>query len=829
MEILTEALASSSNIKRISKESKRTKEEVDQDNSLQFQFKSAVTKQQTRNISASTYSTLSPSEVVSARMTEVSYINFRDGEHAAQLYVKKNLPDYKWDRSLSTEHVAVFVDKNTGKVRVSARGTQTAYDWKTNARLATSTLGQSQEIKDMDKSINEVFDKYGKNKVEILSGHSKGGGTMFYFGEKYGIDTHLQDPAIPSNEVFGKDTKAKHFISKTPADIVSSHSNIAGFRRGINMTDLKPINESFKAAHSLDIMTGTEHKKKGNRVYNPEVKNKAYLISELQAGKTKTEIVKDIGYSSKKSRELLRNEIDKLLIEPHTHENILKESGFVTEKTTGIGGIVKEKVVNFVAPKADTLAGKTLTKIAKVGSAGGIAGILTAVGAGQALNAIGSENRIVNEGVVGALSNAGQDAAAAAYAQMRNRGHHIPITNALRDLPRGQLEQLLAEAEGTAAGTAETAITRTAASRAASVGTSALRSLTRGGVAGVLGVGAQMGTQAALQAMGVDEHAANIVSRLVGAAASGAVFGPVSAGIFTAIEGTMIVFEELWSFFSPEEPETSPFVSAQRVLQTPITESMVENEAFAMGASAMGPSFSAMFVGYQILAGRQRVNMPAVWPPPPPPPRPVNVPPPTTQFADMTPEEQAVFIEHSVINNRPPLADGEVPHPALPQLSGSEYWHPDREDNYDDEAYNIYDSNYATFNPINTPAVVEEEDEEVVEEVDEEVVEEEVIEVDDEEIVHIEEQYIIDRQPLGKLKSKHKNDTRAVIINSLNNNLKIQKQLKAGNIVKANDEIRNHFIANDHLPEFNGTNQYGDPHLPQLNKQGVVEFQTAKK
>jgi len=787
MEILIEALASSTKLKKPTKVTKRTDEEKHEDNSLQVQFKAAVTKQQTKNLSASTFSTLSPSEVVSARMTEVSYINFRDGEHAAQLYVKKNLPGYKWDRSLTTEHLAVFVDKETGMVRVSARGTQTLADWKTNARIASSTLGQSQQVKEMDKTLNEVFDKYGKNKVEILSGHSKGGGTMFYFGELYGVDTHLQDPAIPTNEIFGKETNAKHLISKTPADIVSAHSNITGFRSGISMTDVKPKSEGFKDSHNLDAMTGTETKKKGNRVYNPEVKNKAFLISELQAGKTKKEIIKEVGYSSKKSRDLLRNEIDKLIIEPHTHDNILKESGFVTEKTTSLTGIVKERVVNFVAQKADTLAGKTLTKIAKVGSAGGIAGILTAVGAGQALSAIGSENRIVNEGVVGALSNAGQEAASAAYTQMRNRGHHIPITNALRDLPTGQLEQLLAEAEGTAAvGTAETAITRTAASRAASIGTSALRSLSRGGAAGVLGVGTQMGTQAALQAMGVDEHAANIVSRLVGAAAGGAIFGPVSAGIFTAIEGTMIVFEEVWSFFSPEEPENSAFDEEMYNYFVPTEEEVDEDIASFFNAPAararlgwgedaddddeMGSFFST------------------------PQPRPINTPPPPRSYSEMTPAEQAILIERTIINNRAPLAPGESHHPALPQLDL-----PEHQSNYNDELYKNYDSNYNQDN--------EEEDE-----VDE-------VEVDEE----------VASQSLGKLTSKHKNDTRAVIINSLNNSLKIQKQLKAGNIAKVNDEIKNHFIVNDHLPEFNGTNEFGDPHLPQIDKTGKVSFQTAKK
>tara|TARA_R110000803_G_scaffold47555_5_gene99102 strand:+ start:965 stop:3709 length:2745 start_codon:yes stop_codon:yes gene_type:complete len=529
----------------------KSNDDDNSENTLQAQFKGAVKTQQIKNLSDSTFGKLSPSEIISARMTEVSYINYRDGAHAASAYVKKYLPDYRWDKALTTEHLATFINKETGKVRVGLRGTQNLEDWKTNARILTSTMGQSTQIKDIDKSILEIFNKYGKDNVEILSGHSKGAGTAFYFGEKYSIDTHLQDPPISTNELFGGKTKAKHMIAKTPGDLVSAASNVAVFRKGISITDLKQRGEGFKGAHHLGVMTGTDYKKLGSKVFDPKLKNQAFIINELKKGKTAEEIVKDVGYSSKESRKILRDEIANAIATPETHESILKESGFLKSEPTTVVGIVKKKITDKVVPKVDVVLGKTLNKVAKITSAGGIAGILSSVGTSQALNALGSDNAIVNEGVIGAVSNATQDAAASAFRHMRSQGHHVPINNAVSSLPEGEVERLLAQSTTTST-VARTAEQVSTAGRIASIGTRALASLTKGGVAGLLGVGVQMGAQTALVAMGLDEHTANIVSRLAGAAASGMIFGPVAVGLFTAIEGAIIAFEEIWNFFNPE-------------------------------------------------------------------------------------------------------------------------------------------------------------------------------------------------------------------------------------------------------------------------------------
>ena len=69
------------------------------------------------------FDVLSPSEVLSARMVEVSYIYLVEGTHAAQDYTNKyitnfeaigvdpslSLSGFKLDHDLLTEHQAVFV------------------------------------------------------------------------------------------------------------------------------------------------------------------------------------------------------------------------------------------------------------------------------------------------------------------------------------------------------------------------------------------------------------------------------------------------------------------------------------------------------------------------------------------------------------------------------------------------------------------------------------------------------------------------------------------------------------------------------------------------
>ena len=76
-------------------------------------------------------------ERLSARMTKSSYINLTEGSHASNAYATEHISGWKIDERFTSEHISVFVEKSTGNVRVSFRGTQTNADWHTNKAFLT--------------------------------------------------------------------------------------------------------------------------------------------------------------------------------------------------------------------------------------------------------------------------------------------------------------------------------------------------------------------------------------------------------------------------------------------------------------------------------------------------------------------------------------------------------------------------------------------------------------------------------------------------------------------------------------------------------------------
>ena len=811
MDLVNQALASKNEVSKLVLKNKEKEDE--KDNSFQAQFKSAVKSQQTKNLSEKTYGELTPSQIDSARMSEVSYINLVDGPHSAQKYATMHLPNYEWDKLRSTEHISVFVNKKTGKVRLGFRGTQTAVDWKMNGRTFLGTLSQSSQIKEMDKTINEIFDFYGRDKngkqtmVELMSGHSKGGSGAFYFGEKYSVDTHLQDPAISVNEIIGGKTKANHHVAKTPNDAVSALSNIAVFRKGITTTDLRQQKAGFLNAHALSIMSGTNYKKTGNTVYNPKLKSQAFLLQQLNEGKSSEQIVKETGYSSKESQQELREEIKAIQSTPEIHEKVLKESGFIVEKSTTVSGKVKASIGEFVVPKVDAALGQAVDRVAKVASAGGIAGILSSVGASQALAAIGSNNEVVNEGIIGSVSNASQDAAAKAYAHIRNRGHHVPVTNALKALPNGNIDSLLAESTSTAERTVEQVAS---SARMASIGARALTSLAKGGAGGVLGAGVQIGTQAVLQQLGMDEHTAHQISRLAGAVAAGALFGPQAMAVFVAIEAMTIAFEEIWNFFSPSTPEKSPFQIAQEeaekeverlreeedeILENPLTDAATVQAINQRRSDPTALTYDEFFTSLneEPTASGYTYDPDAVislFPSTPPPPSPA-LPTLTGQipFSEMTPEQQSEFIDQSITKNRENNISNQPGYDQFADYDSDDYY----DEDVDSDDYEDYDSDAV-----------------------DEVVEEEVIE---ESVV----------APITDLTTPHIYSVRQVILNAINKDEKIKGLRLSGDSHGVNKAIRELYMKNQHLSEYNDAIEYGDPSVPQLTPNNELIYQSINK
>ena len=503
---------------RISDRRTPREEEEDEDvfvKALKGQAKSRLE----RKIEDRLYTEISDSERISAHMTQASYINLTEGTLASQMYAKQHLPNWAIDTSKigTTEHGMLFIEKNTGEMRLGMRGTQTLYDWKTNARLATMQESGSKQLQALDQQIEEIKQKYGRN-IDILSGHSKGGGQAIFLGEKYGIDTHTQDPALPSRHVFGGKTKAKHKITRTPTDWVSAHTNLAKFRHGITVHDLKPTGTSLLESHGLNVMTGINYKGNGSVAYSPELKNKAFLLAQRAKGHTLEHTAQQTGASLQELRNI-ETEIDGAT--PASHAQILRNAGYVTGprdthslKARAIAATMK------AGGRATSGVGSAVSNLGSFsGGASMLSGASVGVGTSLLLSEMGIHDQSTQALVSGATSNVAADQAEAlvrAHLARRGAGR---VSALARPLARP-----LVQSAGATAG-------RTASSLGASLG----RSMMRGGASGIIGFGVEQAVATPLRALGVDEDSTDILSATAGGAASGAVFGPEGALIGAAI------------------------------------------------------------------------------------------------------------------------------------------------------------------------------------------------------------------------------------------------------------------------------------------------------
>lgn len=320
--------------------------EEDPDDPLYMRFTKAVLQDKLkRKVSERQFEEMSPAEIISARMTKASYINLKEGAHAAQKYTNENIHGYKLDHSLSNEHQAVFHNPTTGDLRVAYRGTQAGRDWATNIRMAAGRTEDAQQVKELIKSMDAVIKKYGK-KPDVISGHSKGGGQAIFMGERYGIETHTQDPYVPKDVYLKtKSLNARHFITRTPTDWVSLHAPTFAFREGVQVDYINPKKGTgILKSHDLNLMTGVDYKSRGNTDYNPDLKDKAYIAEQIiDHSKDLQSIAEDLNYKegSQEYRNLER-QFEELTSKPQEHTNLLTEAGYFRVSDNTIGGQAKQ-------------------------------------------------------------------------------------------------------------------------------------------------------------------------------------------------------------------------------------------------------------------------------------------------------------------------------------------------------------------------------------------------------------------------------------------------------------------------------------------------------
>jgi hypothetical protein len=469
--------------------------------------RSHVGKALASRISEREYGTMTNSEVVSARMTKVSYINLREGPHAAQAFTTEHLKNWKLDLEITDEHGAVFQHQKTGEVRIAYRGTQTGADWKTNLRLATGLTDSGSQFKALESQMQLVKGKYGKL-PEMLSGHSKGGGQALVMGERHGIATHTQDPFIPVKELFGGQSNAEHSIVRTPTDWVSGGSNLVKLRPGFTQIDIQAsAGTSVLESHDLNLMTRVNHEGTGNTTFDPAAKNTAFVAKEIKNKILFGEVASKVGYKPGTDEYVtLRAEYKSIARQPPaTIQQHLDNAGYVPKAKASVSSIAAARVGGALS----SVIGESVVKVVNLKTA---SAILVGAGAVGALHALGVEDELTVAGVSGGVGNVAVDA----------------VGSATRALGRGAV--------------AETAIAGEISLLGAGV-----RSITRGGVSGVLGFGVERAVSAIGGAIGIDDTATRITAAAAGGAAAGAIFGPEGAligALFSAgIEGATAMWQ----------------------------------------------------------------------------------------------------------------------------------------------------------------------------------------------------------------------------------------------------------------------------------------------
>ncbi len=545
-------------------------------------FKSHVKQRLSDGISEKGYGTMSASEIESARMTKVSYINLTEGRLAAIAYTKEHLPNYELQTKtgILTEHGALFKHKKTGDLRLAYRGTQKKVDWKTNLRLFSMLEEEGTQIKELEEQMTNIKKEYGR-KPDLLTGHSKGGGQAIFMGEKHGINTHTQDPFVPTRHWFGGKTKAQHTVIRTPTDVISSVSNISKFREGFTQVDIQATKgESVLQSHDLNVMTGVEYKSKGSTVYDPKLKDMAYLAQHIQEGHSKASVMEKFGLTEgSEDFELTSRYFDNVMEHPETHQLMISQAGF------------KMKTPNPLIGKAfgaiQTGVGKGLKGVASVVNAGSLGGLAGAVGVTSALQALGVEDEATLATTAGAVGDVATDVTSGAVSRIAKGTTAKTASQAVKNITADAVEGAVTrvatrQATSAVAQTAsvqslKTAITDIAESSAteskaifqeatklgqgirsgispASVLGNArfMKAFARGGASGLLTFATTELARESFKEAGMNDDVADVLAGIYGGFVGGAVYGPLGA-VFGATLGGVIEGVETAND-EPEQP-----------------------------------------------------------------------------------------------------------------------------------------------------------------------------------------------------------------------------------------------------------------------------------
>ena len=181
-----------------------------------------------------------------------------------------NINDFEYDKSTSSKTSKVFVNKNTGQVVVTHKGTQGLSDWFNNIIYGVSgTTGYklTPRYREAKRVQNNAYNKYGNENVTTI-GHSQGGLQAELLGGKGREIITLNKATNP----FEQSNKQKNqYDIKSSRDIVSSLNPLNIFDKVIKGETFNPISE-----HETAVLDRLENKNEnvGYGIKKPLYKNK---------------------------------------------------------------------------------------------------------------------------------------------------------------------------------------------------------------------------------------------------------------------------------------------------------------------------------------------------------------------------------------------------------------------------------------------------------------------------------------------------------------------------------------------------------------------------
>jgi hypothetical protein len=174
---------------------------------------------------------LTPAMKEYAEMVKISTVLHKSGAETAIKRLKTNHPDYELDVANSTDHYAI-VKKPNGKVIIGFRGTDPGAKIKSGlgkgARepwMWIAMQGGSEDIFEEHKMKNikdKILTKYRPDQIEQITGYSMGASKAKILGDMLNVDTHLYNPYIGKKFYDTTTPNTKHQVVRTTEDIAST-------------------------------------------------------------------------------------------------------------------------------------------------------------------------------------------------------------------------------------------------------------------------------------------------------------------------------------------------------------------------------------------------------------------------------------------------------------------------------------------------------------------------------------------------------------------------------------------------------------------------------